>query len=110
MKEGAGFILHHAGLLFVIVALAAGMFVMGCFGPLIAVYVRDVLHALTKTYSIVSAMIGFGLLIGVNALNAFAKKMSNTLQVYLGLGGIALGTAFFSQPFPRSRPPSLAAS
>jgi MFS transporter, DHA3 family, macrolide efflux protein len=92
MKVGAGFILHHAGLLFVIVALAAGMFVMGCFGPLIAVYVRDVLHALTKTYSIVSAMIGVGLLVGVNALNAFAKKMSNTLQVYLGLGGIALGT------------------
>jgi MFS family permease len=98
MKEGAGFILHHAGLLFVIVALAAGMFVMGCFGPLIAVYVRDVLHALTKTYSIVSAMIGFGLLIGVNSLNIFAKKMSNNLQVYMGLGGIALGTgllAFF---------------
>jgi DHA3 family macrolide efflux protein-like MFS transporter len=96
MKEGAGFILHHAALLFVIVALAAAMFVMGCFGPLIAVYVRDVLHALTKTYSIVSAMIGFGLLIGVNALNAFAKKMSNTLQVYLGLGGIALGTALLA--------------
>jgi MFS family permease len=92
MKEGAGFILHHAGLLFVIVALAAGMFVMGCFGPLIAVYVRDVLHALTKTYSVASAMIGFGLLIGVNALNTFGKKMGNTLQVYLGLGGIALGT------------------
>jgi DHA3 family macrolide efflux protein-like MFS transporter len=92
MKVGASFILHHAGLLFVIVALAAGMFVMGCFGPLIAVYVRDVLHALTKTYSIASAMIGFGLLVGVNTLNTFAKKMSNTLQVYLGLGGIALGT------------------
>jgi DHA3 family macrolide efflux protein-like MFS transporter len=96
MKEGAGFILHHAGLLFVIVALAAGMFVMGCFGPLIAVYVRDVLHELTKTYSIVSAMIGFGLLIGVNALNAFAQKMTNTLQVYLGLGGIALGTVLLA--------------
>jgi DHA3 family macrolide efflux protein-like MFS transporter len=92
MKEGASFIVHHAGLLFVIVALAAAMFVMGCFGPLIAVYVRDILHALTKTYSIVSAMIGLGLLIGVNTLNAFAKKMSNSLQVYLGLGGIALGT------------------
>jgi MFS family permease len=96
MKEGAGFILHHAGLLFVIVALAAGMFVMGCFGPLIAVYVRDVLHALTTTYSIVSAMIGFGLLIGVNSLNVFAKKMSNNLQVYLGLGGIALGTGLLA--------------
>ena len=92
VREGSGFILHHTGLLFVIVALAAGMFVMGCFGPLIAVYVRDVLHALTRTYSIVSAMIGVGLFIGVNALNMFAKKMSNTLQVYLGLGGIALGT------------------
>jgi MFS family permease len=92
MKVGAGFIIHHAGLLFVIVALAAGMFVMGCFGPLIAVYVRDILHALTKTYSLASGMIGFGLLLGVNALNAFAKKMGNTLQVYLGLGGIALGT------------------
>jgi MFS family permease len=92
MKVGAGFILHHAGLLFVIVALAAGMFVMGCFGPLIAVYVRDTLHALTKTYSLASGMIGLGLLLGVNALNAFAKKMGNTLQVYLGLGGIALGT------------------
>ena len=92
MKVGSGFILRHAGLLFVIAALAAGMFVLGCFGPLIAVYVRDVLHALTRTYSIASGMIGFGLLIGVNALNAFAKKMSNTLQVYLGLGGIALGT------------------
>jgi MFS family permease len=96
MKEGAGFILHHSALLFVIVALAAGMFVMGCFGPLIAVYVRDVLHALTRTYSIVSAMIGFGLLIGVNTLNAFAKRMSNTLQVYLGLGGIALGTGLLA--------------
>jgi DHA3 family macrolide efflux protein-like MFS transporter len=44
MKEGASFIFHHAALFFVIVALAAGMFVMGCFGPLIAVYVRDNLH------------------------------------------------------------------
>jgi DHA3 family macrolide efflux protein-like MFS transporter len=92
MKVGAGFIFHHAALLFVIVALAAGMFVMGCFGPLIAVYVRDTLHESTKTYGMVSAMIGFGLLIGVNVLNTFAKKVSNTLQVYLGLGGIALGT------------------
>ena len=78
MKEGIRFILHHAGLLFVILALAAGMFVIGCFGPLIAVYVRDSLHAPTRTFGIASAMIGFGMLIGVNALNRFAKKISNT--------------------------------
>jgi MFS family permease len=96
MKEGASFIFHHTALLFVIVALAAGMFVMGCFGPLIAVYVRDNLHASTKTYGITIAMIGVGLLIGVNALNTLGKRMKNTLQVYLGLGGIALGTALLA--------------
>jgi len=92
MKVGAGFILHHAALLFVIVALAAGMFVMGCFGPLIAVYVRDTLHASSTVFAVTSASIGVGLLLGVNALNAFAKRIANTTQVYLGLGGIALGT------------------
>jgi MFS family permease len=69
---------------------------MGCFGPLIAVYVRDNLHASTKTYGITIAMIGVGLLIGVNALNTLGKRMKNTLQVYLGLGGIALGTALLA--------------
>jgi MFS family permease len=92
MKVGSGFIFHHAALLFVIVALAAGMFVMGCFGPLIAIYVRDTLRASTNTFGVTSASIGIGLLVGVNALNAFAKRIANTTQVYLGLGGIALGT------------------
>ena len=92
MKVGASFIFHHAALLFVIVALAAGMFVMGCFGPLIAIYVRDTLHASTNTFGVASASIGIGLLLGVNVLNAFAKHIANTTQVYLGLGGIAVGT------------------
>jgi MFS family permease len=96
MKVGAGFILHHAALLFVIVALAAGMFVMGCFGPLIAVYVRDTLRASSTTFAVTSAAIGVGLLVGVNVLNAFAKRIANTTQVYLGLGGIALGTALLA--------------
>jgi MFS family permease len=96
MKVGAGFIFHHAALLFVIVALAAGMFVMGCFGPLIAVYVRDTLHASSTIFAVTSASIGIGLLAGVNLLNIFAKRIRNTTQVYLGLGGIALGTALLA--------------
>ena len=92
MQAGTSFIVHHAALLFVIVALAAGMFVMGCFGPLIAVYVRDNLHASTRTFGVTSAMIGIGLLLGVNALNAFAKGIRDSTLVYLGLGGIAVGT------------------
>ena len=92
MQTGISFIVHHAALLFVIVAMAAAMFVMGCFGPLIAVYVRDTLHASTKTFGVTSAMIGVGLLLGINGLNAFGKKLSHTLMVYSGLGLIALGT------------------
>jgi MFS transporter, DHA3 family, macrolide efflux protein len=92
MQQGASFIVHHAALLFVIVALAAAMFVMGCFGPLIAVYVRDNLHAAIRVFTIGSMLIGMGMLLGVNALNALAKHVTNTVQVYGGLLGIAGGT------------------
>jgi MFS family permease len=91
MKQGISFIVHHAALLFVILAMAAGMFVIGCFGPLIAIYVRDSLHASTKMFGIVSPMIGLGMLLGINGLNTFGKKLSNTLLVYTGLCGIAVG-------------------
>ncbi len=91
MREGIDFIVHHAEVLFVILALAAGMFILGCFGPLIAVYTRDSLHASTGTYSIISAMIGAGMLAGVNVLNTLGKKLKNTTLVYSGLGGIAVG-------------------
>ena len=91
MREGFLFILHHAALLFVILALASGMFVMGCFGPLIAVYVRDSLHAGNTIYAWASAMIGIGILSGINLLNAFGTRIRNTILVYSGLSGIAIG-------------------
>lgn len=92
MREGASFILHHAALLFVITALAAGMFALGCFAPMIAVYVRDNLHAPQKIFGVTSAMIGVGLLAGMNILTTLAKKTKHTTLVYFGLGGMALGT------------------
>jgi DHA3 family macrolide efflux protein-like MFS transporter len=91
MRTGISFIVHHAGVLFVILALASGMFVLGCFGPLIAVYVRDSIHASTRVYGIASAMIGLGMFAGVNALNTIGKKLSNSTLVFAGLGGIAIG-------------------
>ncbi len=96
MKQGLSFIVHHAAVLFVILALAAGMFVIGCFGPLIAVYTRDTLHASTGIYAIISAMVGLGMFVGVNVLNTLGKKLSNTLLVYVGLSGIALGLCFLA--------------
>src|SRR5882757_5669017 len=96
MKQGIRFIVHHAGLLFVILAMAAGMFVLGCFGPLIAVYVRDNIHGSTKVFGMASAFIGIGMLIGINILNSFAKKVKNSVLVYSGLAGIAVGLAFLT--------------
>ena len=90
MRIGIGFILHHAGIFFVMLAMASGMFILGCFGPLIAVYVRDSVHASTQFFGIASAMIGVGMLIGVNGLTTFGKKISNTILVYSGLTGIAV--------------------
>jgi MFS family permease len=92
MREATGFILHHAALLFVIVALCACMFVLGCSGPLIALYVRDVLHATGNTFAFTFAMIGLGLIVGVNGLNIFGKHLKSNTQIYYGLGGIAVGT------------------
>ncbi|MGI4852900.1 MAG: MFS transporter [Janthinobacterium lividum] len=92
MQQGISFIFHHAALLFVITAMSAGMFIMGCFGPLIAVYVRDTLHASTRTFGVASAMIGVGIMAGINILNAAAKRLNNAVQVYGGLIGLAVGT------------------
>ncbi len=91
MKQGIHFIVHHASLLFVILAMASGMFVIGCFGPLIAIYVRDILHGSTKIFGIASALIGVGMLIGINALGALARNVKSAVLVYTGLAGIAIG-------------------
>jgi DHA3 family macrolide efflux protein-like MFS transporter len=91
MKEGFTFIVHDASLFFVIVALACGMFVIGCFAPLTALYVRDILHASTRVFGIASALVGVGMVIGINVLNIFAKNVKNSVLIYLGLAGIAIG-------------------
>ena len=93
MQQGISFIVHHAGLLFVILATASGMFVIGCFGPLIAIYVRDILRGSTQTFGIASALIGVGMLVGVNALAVLAKNVKSAVLVYAGLAGIAAGLA-----------------
>ena len=90
-KQGIDFIVHHAGLLFFILAFASGMFIIGCFGPLIAVYVREDLHSTTGIFGVASALIGVGMLVGINVLGAFAKHIKNEALVYGGLAGMALG-------------------
>ena len=100
MKQGLSFIVHHAGVLFVVLALASAMFIIGCFGPLIALYVRDSVHASTGTYSVVFAMVGVGMLGGITDVNHAGKRLSHPVLVYTGLGGIAAGLVLLAMlPF-----------
>lgn len=91
MGEGMHFIFHHAAISFVVMAMAAGMFVLGCFGPLIAIYVREWLHAKAGIFGIVSAMVGIGMMIGMPVVRRLSGRVSNSALVLSGLSGIGLG-------------------
>ena len=72
------------------------MFVLGCFGPLIAVYVRDSVHGSTRVFGFASALIGLGMFAGINLLTVAGKRIPNNVLVYSGLGGIAGGLVIMS--------------
>jgi len=91
MGEGMRFIVHHAAISFVVMAMAAGMFVMGCFGPLIAIYVREWLHARSGVFGIVSAMVGIGMMLGMPFVRRLSGRLPNSTLVLSGLAGIGLG-------------------
>jgi DHA3 family macrolide efflux protein-like MFS transporter len=91
MKVGWSFIVHHAAILFFVIAMAAGLFTIGCFGPLISIFVRDTLHANASLFGYVSGMVGVGLLVGTQVVRQLAKKASDTGLVLWGLVGIGAG-------------------
>ena len=73
LATGVRFIVTHPLLTFVIVAMACGMFAVACFGPLIAVYVRDVLHSSEVVFGVVNAMIGVGMIGGTLVASRLAR-------------------------------------
>ena len=91
MGEGMRFIVNHAAISFVVMAMAAGMFVMGCFGPLIAIYVREWLHAQAGIFGLVSAMVGMGMLFGMPFVRRISGRVSSSVLVLSGLAGIGVG-------------------
>lgn len=93
IAEGASYIAHHAALSFIVAAMAAGLFTLGCFGPLIAIYVRESLGGTPRLFGFISATIGVGLLAGTQTLRAMASRVRNEAMVLLGLVGI--GAAVF---------------
>jgi len=91
LGAGISFIFHHAAVLFVVMAMAAGLFTLGCFGPLIAIHVRDSLHASARLFGFVSGMIGVGLLAGTQIVRVLARRVKDDTLVLSGLVGIGAG-------------------
>ena len=89
---GSRFILTHPAISFVMIAMMTAMFVLSCFSPLISVYVRDQLHAGTRSFGLISAMIGVGLIVGTQTVNAVAKGFSKKHVALSGLFGLAFAT------------------
>lgn len=89
--EGNKFIFTHSGLAFVFIAMAAAMFMLSSFSPLISIYIRDSLAAGSFLFGIISAMVGVGLIAGTQLVNHLAKSKANPRVVLGGLFGLGAG-------------------
>src|SRR5262249_21261313 len=82
---GGRFIFTHATISFVMLAMAAGMFALSCFAPLIAIYVRDILKRSEFQFGVINSMIGVGMIFATQFITRFAKNRSKSLLVVAGL-------------------------
>src|SRR5579871_2363486 len=76
LLSGVRFIFGHPVIGFVILSIAAGTFAISAFGSLIAVYVRDVLHAISVLFGALGSSIGAGMLLGGLAVTPLARRMA----------------------------------
>jgi len=91
LREGMRYIFTHATLGFIILSMSAGLFAIRCFSALIAVYVRDILHASTGLFGSVSMLVGFGMIAGTQFLTLKGKTLSKEHLMMTGLFVVAFG-------------------
>lgn len=85
LGAGAKFIFTHASISFVIISITAGMFAMSCFGPLVAVYVRDNLKANEIVFGSINSLVGVGMILCTLMIGKYAKSRAKTQMVIEGL-------------------------
>ena len=93
LLSGVRFIFGHPVIGFVILSIAAGTFAIGAFGSLIAVYVRDVLHANTYLFGALGSTIGAGMLAGglvVTPLGRRIQQKAHLITAGILLCGVAI--------------------
>ncbi len=88
LMSGMRFIVGHPVIGFVILSIAAGTFAISAFGSLIAVYVRDVLHANSYVFGALGSSIGAGMLAGGFAVTPVARRIQQ--KAHLITAGILL--------------------
>jgi predicted MFS family arabinose efflux permease len=93
LMQGLRFIFSHAAISFVMIAMAAGMFAVRCFGALLSVYVRDILRMESATFGILNSLSGIGMIAGAQMVRRFTSRSSPQHMVVYGLGG--MGVAVF---------------
>jgi MFS transporter, DHA3 family, macrolide efflux protein len=120
--SGMRFILSHEVISFVILSIAAGTFAISAFGSLIAVFVRDVLHANSFLFGALGSVIGAGMLAGGAVVTPLARRVAqkahlvnagiltcglfigliavvpNTVVALAGCFGIGIGAALLTIP------------
>ena len=100
LLQGFRFIFTHSAISFVLISMAAGMFAIRCFGALLSIYVRDILHSDAALYGVLNTLIGIGMIVGTQILHRFARKIPQQYLVIYGLTGMGAGvliTAIFGQ-------------
>lgn len=97
VMSGMKFIVTHEVIGFVILSIAAGMFAIGAFGSLIAVYVRDILHMNAQMYGTLGSLVGFGMLAGGLAITKLAHLFPDKAKLIVaGLFFCGVSIAFIA--------------
>src|SRR2546422_4271873 len=84
MRQGFRFIFSHSVISFVILSMTAGMFAMRCFGALLSIYVRDVLHSTSAVFGVMNTLIGIGMIVGTQLITRFARHIPKERLVVYG--------------------------
>ncbi len=96
MTVGIRYIFTHSATSFVMVALTAGMFAIGCYTALLAIYVRDDLASGPGLFGALGSLIGVGVIAGLPIMSRVAKSISRPSLVIVGLAGIGVCVLFLT--------------
>jgi len=100
LSQGVRFILGHPKFSFVILWMTAGTFAMGCFGALVSVFVRDVLHSDAYLFGAIGSLIGAGTILGAAITTRVAARIrreaASPYMISAGLSGVGASVALLA--------------